>query len=276
MRFMLSFLPAFLLGRNEAPYPDTSSDAIQTTIDNQPADICSTTTRVEDTEQRTEFFSRYSRVKAYPSVGGVVIGRSTAVQLKQLGLSNIKPAPRSHNETEEDELALGLMRQGAHWWPSWQFYMHHYDRLDARRPVCFHYPPRIYVGYPSSGNGVWVSKFTEDGVWVPRPTAIGYAENDFVNAYYLEFMWEDLEVYASMALNEDERCEVLKSFGAKFYDTVEECEDIPKTLDEGVQRGKRYEELLNKMDDIDYRKRWSEGMWRGDIDLQPSCNADFI
>ncbi|KAI0403703.1 hypothetical protein F4802DRAFT_598898 [Xylaria palmicola] len=41
-----------------------------------------------------------------------------------------------------------------------------------------------------------------------------------------------------MALNADERCEVLKSFSAKFYDTAEECEDIPKTLEEGYQRGK--------------------------------------
>ncbi|KAI0555612.1 hypothetical protein F4679DRAFT_578999 [Xylaria curta] len=216
-------------------------------MDDQFEDFCYSTTPVKDSQQRTEFFSTYCQVKAYPSIGGVVIGRFAAVQLKQLGLSNIKPAPRSHNETEEDGLALGMMRQGAYWWPSWEFYGRHYDRLDARMPYGFHYPPRIYVGYPSSGDGVWVSKFSED--------AIIYAEEDFFESQ-LKHVPEDMDVYVNMALNADERCEVLKSFGAKFYDTVEECEDIPKTIDEGVQRGKRYEELLKKMDDIDYRDRW--------------------
>jgi hypothetical protein len=50
----------------------------------------------------------------------------------------------------------------------------------------------------------------------------------------------------------DERCEVLKDFGATFYEKVEDCEDIAKTLQEGIQKGKRYEELLKKMEDIKY------------------------
>lgn len=31
----------------------------------------------------------------------------------------------------------------------------------------------------------------------------------------------------NMALTEDERCETLKYFGARFYCDVAECEDIP-------------------------------------------------
>ncbi|RYC55629.1 hypothetical protein CHU98_g10578 [Xylaria longipes] len=189
-------------------------------MEDQPADICYLTLPIMDTQQRTEFFPTHCQVKAYPSMGGVVIGLFTAVQLKHLGLSNVKPAPRSHNETDEDGLALGMMRQGAHWWPSWQFYVRHYDRLDAQMPV-------------------------------------GYAENDPVKPY-LERMPEDLDAHVNMALNADERCEVLKSFSAKFYDTVEECEDIPKTLEEGYQRGKRNEHLLKKMDDGHYQERWLE------------------
>ncbi|KAI0403702.1 hypothetical protein F4802DRAFT_570730 [Xylaria palmicola] len=175
MRFVLSFLPAFLLGRNETPHPRTSSHAVRTFMEDQPADICHLTPPIKDTQQRTEFFLTHCQVKAYPSMGGVVIGHFAAVQLKQLGLSNINPAPRSRNETEEDELALGMMRQGTHWWPSWQFYVRRHDRLDAQMPYGCHFPPRIYVGYPSSGNGVWVSEFSEDRV--------GYAENDPVKPY---------------------------------------------------------------------------------------------
>ncbi|TRX90099.1 hypothetical protein FHL15_009018 [Xylaria flabelliformis] len=257
MHFVLSFLPAFLLGRNQTLHPGTSSHAIRTIIEDQPEDICYLAPPIKDAQQHTEFFPTYCQVKAYPSMGGVVIGRFTAVQLRQLGLSNIKPAPRSHNEIEEDGLALEMMRQGAHWWPSWQFYVHHYDRLAAQMPYGFHFPPRIYVGYPSSGIGVWVSKFSEDRV--------EFAENDPAKPY-LERIPEDLDAHVNMALNADERCEVLKSFGAKFYDTVEECEDIPKTLDEGYQRGKRYEQLLKKMDDDLYQDRWLEYGMAG-IDL---------
>ncbi|KAJ8127490.1 hypothetical protein O1611_g6147 [Lasiodiplodia mahajangana] len=211
MRFILSFLPAFLVGRDETPHPRTSSRASQTITEDQAGDICYFKPRIKDTQQRTEFFFTHCRVKAYPSIGGVVIGRFIA--LKQLGLSNIKPAPRSHDETEEDGLALGMMRQGAHWWPSWQVYVRHCDRLDAQMPYGFHFPPRVYVGYPSSGDGVWVSKFSEDRV--------GYAENDSAKPY-LERIPEDLDAHLNMALNADERCEVLKLFGAKFYDKVEE------------------------------------------------------
>ncbi|KAI0863796.1 hypothetical protein F4860DRAFT_521842 [Xylaria cubensis] len=218
-------------------------------LKDQPEDICYLTPPIKDKQQRTEFFPTHCQVKAYPSMGGVVIGRFTAVQLKQLGLSNIKPAPRSHNETEEDGLALGMMLQGAHWWPSWQFYVRHRNRLDELMPYGFHFPPRIYVGYPSSGNGVWVSKFSEDRV--------EHAEDDSAKPC-LERIPEGLDAHVNMALNADERCEVLKSFGAKFYDTVEECEDIPKTLDEGYERGKRYEQLLIKMDDNHYQDRWLE------------------
>ncbi|KAI0443026.1 hypothetical protein F4803DRAFT_517144 [Xylaria telfairii] len=249
MRFLLSLLPAFLLGRNETSPSRTSSHDVRAIMEGQLEDVCYLTPPIKDTQQRTEFFPTHCQVKAYPSVGGVVIGRFTAVQLKQLGLSNMKPAPRSHNETEEDGLALGMMRQGAHWWPTWQFYVRHYDRLNAQMPYGFHFPPRVYVGYPSSGNGVWVSKFSEDRV--------AYAENDPAKEY-LERIPEDLDAHANMALNADERCEVLKSFRAKFYDTVEGCEEIPKTLEEGYQRGKRYEQLLNKMDDGDYQDRWLE------------------
>ncbi|KAI0459717.1 hypothetical protein F5B21DRAFT_455828, partial [Xylaria acuta] len=62
----------------------------------------------------------------------------------------------------------------------------------------------------------------------------------------------------NMAMNTDKRCEVLRLFGAKFYKVIGECEDIPKTLKEGHQRSERYEQLLHKMEDDDYRERWLE------------------
>ncbi|KAI0429213.1 hypothetical protein F5Y09DRAFT_310748 [Xylaria sp. FL1042] len=93
---------------------------------------------------------------AYPSADGVVIGHFTAVQLKQLGLSNLKPALRLHINAEEDEPALAMMRHGAHWWSSWGLYGFYREHL-ARMLCAFHFSPWINVSYPSSGNGVLVS-----------------------------------------------------------------------------------------------------------------------
>ena len=61
----------------------------------------------------------------------------------------------------------------------------------------------------------------------------------------------------------DERCEVLKDFDATFYEKVGDCEDIVKTLQEGIRKGKRYEELLKKMEDMKYVDKWLSGSEKG-------------
>ena len=50
----------------------------------------------------------------------------------------------------------------------------------------------------------------------------------------------------------DECCDVLRMFGAVFYHNVEQCDAIPQTLEAGVSRGMRYEQLMIKMDDHMY------------------------
>jgi hypothetical protein len=76
---------------------------------------------------------------------------------------------------------------------------------------------------------------------------------------YLETKPDDWEGKIGMTLTMDERCEVLREFGVTFYEKVEDCEDIVKTLQEGIRKGKRYEELLKKMGDMKYVDNWLEG-----------------
>jgi len=40
------------------------------------------------------------------------------------------------------------------------------------------------------------------------------------------------------------------------FNTAEACDDIPKTLEEGIERGKRYKDLLKKIEDPFYLDRW--------------------
>ncbi|KAK7926916.1 hypothetical protein PG985_003914 [Apiospora marii] len=197
---------------------------------------------------RTRFGASGCAVWAYPSVGGVVYGFFTAVQLKQLGLSNIEEANRSDNSDDEDRLSVAILQQGAHWWPRWGLYLRHKSKMRTI-PYDFHFPPSIHVAYPMSGNGVWVLKCSEDREWGD--------EDDFLKPS-LPTVPEGLGPRRNLALTADEECEALKYFGATFYESPDQCEDLPNTLDEGVQRGERYEALLKRMEDPHYRDAWLE------------------
>lgn len=214
-----------------------------------PADICMIRGpyMYREPNTRTEFWGRSCRTTAYPSSGGIVLGDFSAVEVAHLNLSRIEPADRSSDPAEEDDLAQRMLRLGAHWWPSLRMYSFHQEQIDDGEPYDFHFPPKVKVGYPSSGEGVWVVKFSAD-----RRT---FDPQDERNPY-LERVPDDWYRRISMVLTMDERCEALKDFGATFYEKVEDCEDIAKTLQEGVLEGKRYEELLKKMEDMKYVEEW--------------------
>ena len=126
-------------------------------------------------------------------------------------------------------------------------------------PYDFHFPPEIKVAYPSSGNGVWVFKFSAD-----RQT---WEEGEGRQPYLLRKP-DAWDAKINLVLTMDERCEVLKSFGARFYQRIEDCGDIASTLQDAVERGKRYEKLLRKMEDMHYVDRWLEGTEKGNSGIQ--------
>jgi hypothetical protein len=114
----------------------------------------------------------------------------------------------------------------------------------------FHFPPRVNVGYPSSGEGVWVFKFSEDlQTW----------EEEDDRKPYMPRMPDGWDNMIHMALTMDERCELLKEFGATFYTNRDKCEDLSSTLEEGIERGRRYKLLLDNMDDPYYVDKWLSG-----------------
>jgi len=200
-----------------------------------------------DSNIRTEFGAHLGNVYAYPSLGGIIFGRFSAVEIAYLGLARFQPSNRSSNADEEDDLALRMLHLGAHWWPSMDIYHYHSGQVEYGTPYDFHFPPNIQVAYPSSGEGVWVSKFTAD--------RRNWDEREWRKPY-LPRKPDDWDEKIGMVLTMDERCDVLKSFGATFYGTAEACDDIPKTLEEGIERDKPYKDLLKKMEDPIYFDRW--------------------
>lgn len=54
----------------------------------------------------------------------------------------------------------------------------------------------------------------------------------------------------------EERCEVLRDFGAIEWDNVKKCPDIPQVLEDRVAEGKKYEKFLRDMKDDEYLDKW--------------------
>ena len=144
---------------------------------------------------------------------------------------------------DEDAFALRVMQLGGRWWPNQKLYERH---RAADLPYGHHYPPDLDIGY------------TAEGMLVLRTWAD--------NSIYLDDLpdvapqkpgtWSRLSLCNTM----EERCEVLRDFGAVMYNSVEECPDLPNSLEEGIAQGKYYAELLRKMEDPNYLDRWLSGL----------------
>lgn len=116
----------------------------------------------------------------------------------------------------------------------------------ADLPYGHHYPPDLDIGY------------TSEGVLVLRTWAD--------NSIYLDGLpdvaprkpetWSRLSLCGTM----EERCEVLRNFGAVMYTSVDECPDLPNSLEEGIAQGKYYAELLRRMEGPYYLDQWLNGL----------------
>ncbi|KAL2674272.1 hypothetical protein Neosp_012723 [[Neocosmospora] mangrovei] len=195
-------------------------------------------------------------VIAYPSVGGVVLGRFTGVELEWLGFSRSSKESYSRvpadegSLKEEDTLAVRLMQLGARWWPSLKFDVQH---SDLSYPYGYHYPPNLHIGYPSTSP----SSSTSKGNGRPVLLLKTFARNSPLRLPEYDAPekpddWSRLAACGTM----EERCAVLRDFGATEWDDAKKCPDIPQSLHEGMAEGKRYEELLRKMEDSEYLDKW--------------------
>lgn len=202
------------------------------------------------------------RVVAYPSQGGIVVGSWSEPYIRErLGLDKDVEAesmPRSTDQTVEDEFALRMLQLGANWWPSWRFYCKHrwYASLghglggDGPGPYGFHYPPSQMVGYPSGGGVVVLCYRTAQEEWVPtvNPNGEGaeYGEGVLDRPPH-RTSWSHIR-------DMDEYCEAIKHEGGRWYVSVENCPNLPSTLEEGMTWGRKYQGLMERLE----RDGWDE------------------
>jgi hypothetical protein len=200
-------------------------------------------------------------VFAYPSLGGLVKKHVSRLELDWLGVTyptasqdgeahanetqKVKAAVEE-NAPDEDAFALRLLQLGGRWWPSEQFFKHHNGR---NFPYGHHFPSNLDIGYRPTGEVLVLNTWAGNSPYLEspeipgqRPDVPAMTPND----------WSRLALCRTM----EERCDVLRDFGAVEYTSAEECPDVPESIAHGIVTGRRYEELMNKMDDRDYVDAW--------------------
>jgi len=183
----------------------------------------------QPTNVRSYFNSDGCHIHGHPSTGGILIKRSVnLVDLQYLSLPRLSASERSPDVTEEDKFCAMLKRLGATWWRDEAEFLrafHGKDRYDEDRYLPHERPvtpeneaanekrarQRLTFGWPTSGAGVWVTKFKP---FLSRPE--GY--------------WRKMD----FALSMEERIVVMQEFGAEFVEDVGMVRELNEPWSEDV------------------------------------------
>lgn len=151
------------------------------------------------TTNRTVFGRLGCTIYGYPSNGGVLIKEANIVDMNFLSLDRFRPSRRSSSILEEDRFCALMRRVGATWWASEQEWVDVNLGLRERTPQ----EKRVLVfGWPTNGVGVWMLRFGSER---EMPKDFGRVE---------------------FAVNMDEKVQVMREYGAVFYEDAEEIEEF--------------------------------------------------
>ena len=155
------------------------------------------------TTKRTAFGRLGCTIYGYPSSGGVLIKEADIVDMQFLSLDRFHPSQRSFNILEEDRFCAMMRRVGATWWASEQEWVDVELGMRERTEL----EKRVLVfGWPTDGVGVWVLRFGSERE-VPR---------DFGRV--------------TLAVSMDERVQMMREYGAVFYEDVEGLKELREGL----------------------------------------------
>lgn len=154
-----------------------------------------------DATKRTQFGNAGVAVFGWPSSGGVLVkGPADLVDLQFLGVERLRASKRSKNPSEEDAFCENMRKIGAKWWESEEEY---FSVLLGERERTKMEERELVMGWPSSG-GIWVLRYERQRD-IPK---------DFGRLH--------------MAMNMDERSEVIQEYGGRFCGDPERYEEFCK------------------------------------------------
>ena len=156
-----------------------------------------------DMTKRIDFSRMDCTAHGYPSRGGVLIKEVNIVDMQFLQLDRFSAAQRSSNVVQEDEFCARMRKIGAVWWEDKQEWVNVLLRI---REKSASESRHLIFGWPTNGEGVWFLK--HDNLW-ELPEDFGKI---------------------SMAIDMDERCQVMKNYGAKFYADPETLDELTNEL----------------------------------------------
>ena len=161
------------------------------------ADICTVSdtpyfeTPLLDTTKRTQFRRSGCTVYGYPSSGGILIKEEVnIVDMQFLQLDRFSAADRSWEIVQEDEFCARMRRIGATWWKKKEEWIE--VSIGIRKKTALESRQLIF-GWPTNGEGVWFLKYGN-----------------------VREMPEDFR-RIDMAMDMDERCEVMREYGTTIY-----------------------------------------------------------
>ena len=156
-----------------------------------------------NTNKRSEFGRLGCTVYGYPSAGGILIKETDVVDMQFLHLDRFTAAQRSANLIEEDAFCNRMRMVGAVWWADEQEWINVQLGLRGKTEM---EERRLVFGWPTDGEGVWVLRYESERA-IPR---------DFGRM--------------SLAVDMDERCRIMREYGATFYDDPGRVEELEGRL----------------------------------------------
>ena len=147
------------------------------------------------TTDRTRFEGGSPEVRGYPSTGGILMLPLDIAVAEHLGLPRLQSVRRASDPIEEDAFCDRLRLLGAKWWESEYVYYRKLIGMDDMTEM--EKKEAITVGWPATG-----------GVWILR-------SRKGLDSGMLR-----------MCVKMEERCELLKRWGATFYEDPSEVEEF--------------------------------------------------
>ena len=151
------------------------------------------------TEYRTVFDKEGGMARGYPPTGGILLPPLDAAVAQHLDLSRQAPSIRAQNAADEDDFCTRLRLLGAKWWDSEDEYVRKSIGLDEATEGD---KKEIVVGWPSNGRSVWILRLHDSDA---RPGDFGKL---------------------GMCVSMDERCAMLQTWGAIFYEDPKAVEEF--------------------------------------------------